>query len=975
MKTAVGTWAVVFVLLQAAYAQVDTSFIYRTNAPYGTLDLRVAKSATRYYYLQENKTFSFRETSPGVKTDTYRDLTSWDSSPYTQGNLREKNGTADYFIMNYRLLLPANYDNSYDPGYPLIIMMHGAGERGNCWDNGCYWADRTWRPLTNSPAAPTTSTHSLLNNDHNLLHGGQLHMNARNLAGTRLPNDPSMPSRAFPGFVLFPQNLNGWDATSVQDAIKLLRLVAKKYNVDENRIYIHGLSNGGYAVYESVKRAPWLFSAMLMMSATSDAGVTANATLMGDIGNIPMWAFQGSLDTNPTPAKTKGIVKKLRDAGLIVRYTEYSNLGHGTWNTAYNEPDFFTWILGKNKSNIHVYADIAAICRTTNQGVKMELAKGFRAYQWEKNGVIINGATTANYVATEPGIYRARFSRVQNPTEGQWNFWSDPVTVTESNPQQATFTQTGTVHLKDLNSYNNAHLNAVGEFAHYYWNKDGIRVDLPGNVDDTIKHPIFKQGVCTDLPQCTGNGVYTLITAGFDNCPSPPSQGIQIYFNNQSPINVVAPTAFSGSSSTPSSANLQWVDASSNELGFEIWRRKRLTSTTFSKWEMTPFLPPNVISYSDTGLDPATTYQYKIRAVNNGGKSNYTPSVSNQYLTIVTQPDVINPSVPQNLSAIATGIREITLSWEPSTDDTGIKLYEINANGSIINTTGPVTSYKLQGLELNTDYTFSIKAVDKGNNKSDASNEASADTYLSGLYYEHSTGGWTDLDLINWSVAEFRGQVPNITLAPRTQEDYFNFEFDGYLYITLGGTYQFRVTSDDGSRLTLNDVVIVENDGTHGNLTITSADRTLSAGAQLTNVKYFDYNGGHYLTMQYRGPDTGNTWILVPDNAWKSGTPAVITSSGRIATAGESTTILSVYPNPSNEHENINLIVSSPNSENRVHVSLVSMVGETFYQKSFDAKEIAAGTAILPERSMMKGVYVLIVRNGAETIKERIIIK
>src|SRR5688572_3892442 len=109
---------------QITFSQVDTTFIYKTNTPFGTLDLRIAKSTTRYYYLQENKTFSFRESSSGVKTDTYRDMTSWNSSPYTQGNLREKNGSYDYFILNYRLLFPVNYTPTYAQGYPLIIMMH-----------------------------------------------------------------------------------------------------------------------------------------------------------------------------------------------------------------------------------------------------------------------------------------------------------------------------------------------------------------------------------------------------------------------------------------------------------------------------------------------------------------------------------------------------------------------------------------------------------------------------------------------------------------------------------------------------------------------------------------------------------------------------------------------------------------------------------------------------------------------------------
>src|SRR6187551_2174032 len=93
------------VLLGAAcccFAQVKSSYEYNTAMPYGTLDIRTRISSTDYYYLLENKTFSFRESAPGVRTNTYVDMTTWDSSPYRQGNLRRRTGTKDAFVMNYR---------------------------------------------------------------------------------------------------------------------------------------------------------------------------------------------------------------------------------------------------------------------------------------------------------------------------------------------------------------------------------------------------------------------------------------------------------------------------------------------------------------------------------------------------------------------------------------------------------------------------------------------------------------------------------------------------------------------------------------------------------------------------------------------------------------------------------------------------------------------------------------------------------
>src|SRR5690606_10102382 len=283
----------------AAWGQVDTSYVYNTSTPYGTLDIRLAKSATRYYYLQENITFSYRESAPGVKTNSYRDMTSWDSSPYSQGNMREKNGSKDYFVMNYRLLFPLNYNASYSEGYPLIVMMHGAGERANCWDSNCYWATKSYNPNNNSPAAPTSSNHQLLNNDHTLAHGGQPHLSARNLAAGKLPDDPTLNPRAFPGFVLFAQNLHGWPSGTVHDLIRLVRLAAKKYTIDHDHIEIPGVSNGGSAVYEAIKRPPWLSSAALPMSATGDASITGK-NLYTTVAHIPIWTFQGGKDTSPT---------------------------------------------------------------------------------------------------------------------------------------------------------------------------------------------------------------------------------------------------------------------------------------------------------------------------------------------------------------------------------------------------------------------------------------------------------------------------------------------------------------------------------------------------------------------------------------------------------------------------------------------------------------------------------------------------
>jgi predicted esterase len=415
-------------------AQVKSNYLYSTSMPYGTLDIRTKITSTHYYYLLENKTFSYRESSPGVRTNTYRDMTStWDSSPYKQGNLRLKNGTSDKFVMNYRLLPPVNYNTSYAEGYPLIVIMHGAGERGNCLYSSCYHSNFSYDPNVNSPPAPKTVDHRLLNNDHNLNIGGREHLTARNLAGTRLPNDPALPARAFSGFVLVGQMLNEWEPNNVQHLIRLVQLLVAKYKIDPNRIYIHGLSIGGYAVYEAIKRAPWLFAAALPMSAVSDAAGIFTHNQQGKVAHVPIWAFQGGQDTNPTPAATESIMNRFRTAGGLPRYTLYATSSHNTWGKAYGEADFYSWMKSKNKANIHPYKGITAIIKSKSQYPKLMLAEGFLAYQWERNGVVISTAKSNTYTATTTGTYRARFSRISSvPTATQWNRWSAPVTVTET---------------------------------------------------------------------------------------------------------------------------------------------------------------------------------------------------------------------------------------------------------------------------------------------------------------------------------------------------------------------------------------------------------------------------------------------------------------------------------------------------------------------------------------------------------------
>jgi hypothetical protein len=955
---------VLSLLVQASvFSQVDTTFIYNQNTPYGTLDIRIAKSPTRYYYLQENVTFSFRESSPGVKTNTFYDMTSWDSSPYTEGNLREKIGDADNFVMNYRLLKPIDYNSTVAKGYPLIIMMHGSGETGNCWNSNCFHATGAYDPVINDPPAPTSADSELLNNDHSLLHGGKVYLDAVNLAGNKLPDDPSLATNAFPGFILFPQNLDGWTGNAAQDAIRIVRLLVKKYNIDENRIFINGLSNGGHGLFEAVKRAPWMFAGIIAMSAVDDGFIT-NAHMEASVARIPMWFFQGALDTNPTPNKTKSYIKRFRDAGAIVRYTEYADVGHTTWNRAYKEPDFFSWMLGENKAAIHIFAGNASICGG-GAALNLQLPEGFKAYQWEKDGQIINGANMATYQATVSGNYRARFSRTSTtPAEADWNDWSPKVEVKIQTPPTAEITQHGTVLLKDLNGGNIAQLEAASEFAHYYWYKNGTLLDFPGDQDDTLKVITLTSGSCNGT--CTGAGAYTLVTSNYDNCNSAPSSAKNVFFNDMAPVNITAPSELKGQKSSASTITLQWKDNASTEGGFEIWRRKKTGDNQFSIWEMATITDPNIVTFTDSDLEPSMVYQYKIRAVSASGRSDYSPTAAD-VVEVSTGVDTTPPAAPTDLKVKRTRLDKAIFYWKPASDDSGIREYVVSYLDSVISTGVADTFYVATDLIIDTTYNVSVKAVDLAGNESTAGNTVSFATNVTGLFYEHTPGYWNTLDSIDWSRPEYTGFVDNFTMNPKTQDDYFNFRFDGFLYVTTAGDYNFRISSDDGSRLYLNKRLIADNNGVHDLTAKETAVQSLDATAQRITVEFFEFIDTDSVKVEYRGPDTNNEWAIIPSAALRS--KMVIATEPEVRNSFS----INVYPNPTTQQD-INIQVES-NRNSPVSVRLIDPIGRVLNGGNFDAEVIREGIKISHEGRLNNGMYIIEVQQQEQLVKKKVLIK
>jgi hypothetical protein len=901
---------------QELFSQIDSSRLFSARTPFGPLDIRLSRGSNHFYYLEENTTFSFRENEQG-RTNQYLDMTAWESGPYGEGHLREKTDSSNHFVMNYRLLTPQGYNAALPDGYPLVVVMHGFLERGNCAESDCYHADEKYSPNENIPPAPTSENHELLNNDYHLIHAGSDYLDAHQINGSKLPTDPNLPSRGFPGFVLFPQNLNGWNSSEAENVIRLIRLLTKKYNIDENRIYINGISHGGHGAYEVLKRAPWMFAAAIMFSAADDASVISQK-MTAEISHIPLWIFQGALDPNPTQTKTENYIKAFRKAGANVRYTLYHYLGHGTWNEAMEEPDFFSWMLAQNRTRIHVFGGNAAICQTSGSGTVLTLPKGFTSYQWEYNGLQIDGANSNSLTVHEPGIYRGRFLTGVSYTSEQWSRWSEPREIGVKDGEAPEIKQIGTLLLPDLNGGSNAQLEAQSASPYYYWQKDGQAIQ-PGKTQDTAQLLI--------VTPSTGKGWYSVRVADYDGCRSQESVKKYVMFHDEAAVNIAAPFAFAANAASPSEIILTWSDTAANESGFEIWRRSTNATEEPGHWELAGIAPANNTSFNDKNVTPSTAFLYKIRAINEMERSLYTPKGEGA-LTVLTPEDNQPPTAATGLSASAEGLKSIRISWVAATDNSSIEEYIVSYNGDSLHTRSADTTHLLKELDINTVYSIKVQAVDRAGNVSAFSNTAQADTYFTGLYYEHSTGAWQNLSEVDWSIAEFTGKVDNFTLDPKTQDDFFNFFFDGFLSIAEGGVYQFRLTSDDGSNLSLNDTLLMENDGIHNVNTVTSPVQLVAKGPQRISVRYFDYVKSDTLLVEYKGPDTDNEWLKIPSHVLQSD---LVTEAHDARTTKDFS--ITVFPNPTTDG---NINISGNNLTAPFTLSIHDNTGKLLFNQHFD---------------------------------------
>jgi len=228
--------------------------------------------------------------------------------------------TSQNDTLPYRLLLPKNYKKNKK--YPLLIFLHGSGERGN-------------------------------DNEAQLVHGSTLFLDQK-------------VRDEFPAIVVFPQckanaswnsvrygEENGrrvFNFPSAPEANKQLELVEelmdfflKNYKIDNERIYLGGLSMGGMGAFELLLRNPDTFAAVFPICGG------ANPETASTIKNTPLWIFHGAEDAVVPPKYSQDIYQALKKENARVQFTMYPNVGHDSWTPAFAEAQLLPWLFSNKR--------------------------------------------------------------------------------------------------------------------------------------------------------------------------------------------------------------------------------------------------------------------------------------------------------------------------------------------------------------------------------------------------------------------------------------------------------------------------------------------------------------------------------------------------------------------------------------------------------------------------------------------------
>jgi len=195
--------------------------------------------------------------------------------------------------------LPKNYNTQTDQKFPLLIFLHGAGERG-------------------------TDLEKLR------IHGPPMQV-AQGKEFDAIVLSPLCPADVW------------WDTESLH---QLIQKTLKTHRVDLSRIYLTGLSMGGYGSWHLSTAYPDLFAAVApICGGMDDKKIDQICT----IKSIPVWNFHGALDNVVPQEESDKVIRKLKACGGNYRYTVYPEANHNSWTETYDNPEFYKWLFSQQR--------------------------------------------------------------------------------------------------------------------------------------------------------------------------------------------------------------------------------------------------------------------------------------------------------------------------------------------------------------------------------------------------------------------------------------------------------------------------------------------------------------------------------------------------------------------------------------------------------------------------------------------------
>lgn len=221
----------------------------------------------------------------------------------------------------YRLLGPSAQPPGGKGRLPLVLFLHGAGERGD--DNAAQLENGAARLLGSPLARRDFPCHFVLPQCPKGSRWVEVDWSSRQHS---LPAAPSVPL----GLTL-----------------ELLAALFSELPVDRDRVYLVGLSMGGYGAWDLLSRAPETFAAAVIVCGGGDEAQAAR------LAGVPIWAFHGAEDKVVPVERSRRMIAALRGAAAGTdpppRYTEYAGVGHDAWTTAFREPELLPWLFSQRR--------------------------------------------------------------------------------------------------------------------------------------------------------------------------------------------------------------------------------------------------------------------------------------------------------------------------------------------------------------------------------------------------------------------------------------------------------------------------------------------------------------------------------------------------------------------------------------------------------------------------------------------------